>query len=161
MASRKDLLKDLFLIALDLPNVENLPLQYTPMEIAYSRTANIADINIVGRNDNLHHYVSGSTSLDFSVDFYSVEEGRTDVKKKIKWLESMTYAEGESPPSRLKIVFGDLFKDEIWILRSVNANYSLFQPADNFMPVACVVALSFVRDTQINLTSSEIRDQIY
>lgn len=159
--TRKELLKNLYIIALDTPEVDNLQIQFTPFDINYTRQANIADIQIVGRNDNLHHYISGQTEVSMTLDFYSIEPGGADAKEKAKWLESMMYSEGDRAPSRLKIVFGSLFKDEIWILRSCSVTYSVFQPSNDFLPRYAICDITLVRDTVLDLTSSKIRDQIF
>jgi len=154
-------LNQLYFIAIDTPEVDHLPIQYTPETIDYEREANISEIAIIGRNNGLNQYVGGSTKLSFELMFFSTEAGRQDVKRKVKWLESQTYSGGDRPPSRLKIVFGDLFKDEIWVLQSVGASYSVFDLDNNAMPTYANVSLSFIRDTDIDLTASDIRNQNY
>lgn len=161
MANAKQFFSDLYLIAIDTPDVERLQIQYTPLEISYGRKANVANIAIVGRNEDLHHYVSGSTSMSLSLDFYAIEADKEDAKRKIKWLESMLYSDEGRPPSRLKVVFGQLFRDEIWILTDLSVKYSVFEPASGFLPRYAVADLSFVRDTDFDLSSTKIRNQIY
>lgn len=159
--SRKTLLKQLYLVAIDTPEIERLQFQYSPRDIKYDRNAQVTDIGIVGRNDNLHQYVTGSTTLRFDLDFYSLEASRQDVKRKIKWLESQLYSEGERPPSRIKIIFGDLFKDEIWIMTVCSATYSNFEPVSGWLPLYATASLTFVRDTEFDLTATDIRTQSF
>lgn len=159
--SARQFFSDLYVVAIDTPEVERLQIQYTPLEISYARKANVANIAIVGRNEDLHHYVSGSTSLSLSLDFFAIEADKEDAKRKIKWLESMLYSDGSRPPSRLKIVFGRLFKDEIWILTDMSVKYSVFEPGNGFLPRYAVADLNFVRDTDLDLSSSKIRNQVY
>ena len=161
MADIKSLLKELYILAIDTPEVERLQLQYNPTTISYNRSAQITNVGIVGRNDQLHHYVTGETTVSFDLDFYSLEKARTDVKTKIKWLESLAYSGGDRPPSRVKLVLGELFRDEIWILRSVNVTYSVFEAATKWLPLYATASLSFVRDTEDDLTSDDIRTQSF
>jgi len=159
--ARKELLSQLYIVAIDLPQVETLAFQYTPDKINYERTANVSNVAIVGRNNDLHHFVGGSTSLSFAMDFYSLESNRMDVKRKIKWLESMTYSERQRPPSRLKIVFGDLFKDEIWILTSVGVEYDVPDLSAGALPLYAIASLNFVRDTERDIYGDDIRNMNY
>ncbi len=159
MAERKKYLKELYILALDSPEVEALQIQYNPSELNYSRDSKIQDIAIVGRNDDLHQYTGGSTSLSFDLSFFSQETTRQDVKAKIKWLESQMYSEGDRAPSRLKLVFGQMFRDEIWILRSMSVKYSVFEPASGWLPLYATASLTLVRDTETDLNASDIRNQ--
>lgn len=161
MADIRTFLKELYILAIDTPEVQRLQVQYNPSEINYSRSAQITNIGIVGRNDQLHHYVTGETTVSFDLDFYSQVKDRTDVKANIKWLESLAYSGGGRPPSRVKLVLGDLFRDEIWILKSVNVKYSVFEPASKWLPLYATASLSLVRDTEDDLTSEDIRTQAF
>ena len=159
MAIRKTYLKDLFFVAIDTPEIEQLQLQYSPPSISYSREADIQDIAIVGRNDKLHQYTSGTTNLSFEVDFYSQQADRQDVKAKVKWLESQLYSSENRAPSRILIVFGDLFKDEVWIMKSCSVTYTNLEPATGWLPLYAKASLSFVRDTEQDLFATNIINQ--
>lgn len=161
MPLRKTYIKELYILAIDSPEVEALQIQYNPRQITYNRSAKVQDIAIIGRNDDLHQFTGGSTTVSFDLDFYSQEASRQDVKAKMKWLESQLYSEGERAPSRLKLVFGELFKDEIFILKSLNISYSVFEPASNWLPLYATASLSFVRDTETDLTATDIRTQTF
>ena len=161
MAEARKYFSDLYIVAIDSPDVERLAIQYTPLEISYNRKANVAAVAIVGRNEDLHQYTGGSTSMSLSLDFFAIEADRSDAKRKIKWLESMLYSDENRAPSRLKIVFGQLFRDEIWILTDISVKYSVFEPANGFLPRYAVADCNFVRDTEFDLTGGKIRNQIY
>ena len=153
--SQKELL---YFLAIDTPNVERLKVQYMPKAISYSRSANIQRVDIVGRNDKLNQYKGGDTSLSFSLDFYAIEEGFEDAKRNINWLKSMTYSNQDAPPSRIKIVLGDVFDNEVWVLKSVGVKYSNFQPANGWLPRYATAKLSFVLDTSFDLFAEQIRN---
>ena len=162
MALRKTYLSQLFFVAIDTPEVSQLQLQYSPQTISYNREADVQDIAIVGRNDKLHQYTSGTTSVSFEVDFYSQQANRQDVKDKIKWLESQLYSSENRAPSRILIVFGDLFSEnDIWILKSCAVTYSNFEPATGWLPLYAKASLSFVRDTEQDLFAGDIISQNY
>lgn len=149
--------KQLYILAIDNPELERLEVQYMPKLVNYKRNANIQRVDIVGRNDKLNQYKGGDTSISLTLDFFAVEQGFEDAKRKINWLKSMTYSNEDAPPSRIKLIFGDLFDNEIWILKSVGVKYSSFQPANGWLPRHASASLSFVLDTNFDLFAEQIR----
>jgi hypothetical protein len=158
MAINKELL---YLVAIDTPDLQRLQIQFVPMVINYKRSSKIQDIAIVGRNDDLRQWTGGNTTLDFVLDFYATSDLGNDAVQKARWLESMTYSDDQKPPSRIKIVFGDLFGDQIWVLADVTIDYTVFQPANNWLPRYAKANLSFKLDTPTNLTATKVRNGIY
>ena len=158
MNERTNLKKLLYIVAIDSPEVERLQIQYAPMEIFEGREARINNIPIVGRNEDLKQFSGGSSTLSFALTFFAVEQGFEDAKRNVQWLKSMTYKDGDRPPSRLKIVFGDLFKDELWVLNKVDVTYSVFQPASGWLPRYATADLAFSKIDDVDKTASQIRN---
>lgn len=154
---RQQLLKNLYIIALDTPDVPFLQLQYTPLGINISRSAKLQATAVVGRNEPLHQWTGGETQLSFTIDFFAQRADNSDVKEKVDWLLSMTYSGQETPPSRLVINMGKLFEGTTWILKDCNPNYSVFELTKDFLPRMVSVACTFVRQIDNNQFSNEIR----
>lgn len=99
---------------------ERLPIQYIPQQIDWERQAHEQAVNIVGRNIPYHHFTGGERSLPLKLDFFAVAQLRDDVLEKIRWLEALTYSQGIGTTSqRVKVIMGELFRDEVWVVKSV------------------------------------------
>lgn len=116
---------NLYFIALD--TLEQLKIQFIPDELSISNRSNISDVVIIGQNTPEYHYISGGASkISFGVDFYG-----DDVKRKVNWLRSLQLYDGDiRTPQKVKLIWGDLFKENEWVVLSVNAKYSLFSGKD-------------------------------
>ncbi len=138
--------------------LQRLDIQFMPKELATDRTANFADIAIVGRNNPLHHYTGGDNSLSFEFDFYSETENREDVIEKCRLLESWSMNDGDTPPEQIRLTFGRLFKaDEIWIIKKVAVRYSLFSPEHGMLPRQAYAKVDFVLDPKFNRKTSDVK----
>lgn len=149
----------LYILAVDDPQLGRLQIQYPPMEIVESREARVTPIPIVGRNEDLKQFGGGNTSLSFELKFFAVENGFQDAERKALWLKSMTYKEGDRQPSRIKIIFGDLFRDDIWVVESAEITRELFQPASDWMPRYVTVNLQLTKIEDQDRTASQIRNR--
>lgn len=137
---------------------EKLEIQFIPAGISGSRIANLQEVVIVGRNDPLLHYTSGKETLTLPLEFYSDNERHDDVKKKVDWLRSLTINNGAIGGYRnIKIIFGDLFKWEIWAVSNVNYNYTHLDGQSGFLPLRATVNLSLKLDTPENLEIDDFR----
>lgn len=152
-------IENLYIVAIDEPTLTRLPVQYTPPTIEYKREGRFDAVAIVGRNEDLRHYSGGSTSLSMSLDFYAANENKKSAMQAVAFLESLVYSESERPPSRVKIIFGDLFPNSVWVLVSASVSLSQFEKNSNWLPRYATIQCSFVRDTAIDLTAREIRQQ--
>ena len=126
-----------YLITLD--GLEKVEIQYVPPTIAWNRRANDTDVAIVGRNLPKGHHTGGEKVLVLNLDFYSVKASRQDVIEKIMLLESWTYNEDfNEGVESIKLVFGKLFRGEVWRIKSVSPNITHFTN-DNFLPMQATV----------------------
>lgn len=145
----------LFITALD--SLERLEIQYVPKELTIERVADYGDIRIVGRNNPFHHYVNGHENLDIDLDFHSIEKAREDVVKKCNWLKSISMNDGyDNPPEVIRLTFGRLFREEIWVIRSVRINYAQFEERTGFLPVQAYVKLGLSLSPKQNTKRSDV-----
>ena len=136
---------------------KRLNIQFVPPELNFQRSASIQAVQIVGRNNPLYQYTAGEKILSLQLDFFAQEEDRQDVLRKCQWLEALAYNDGyEKPPERIKLVWGDLFKDELWIVKSVNYKVSLFNKEKGFLPQQAIVDISLGLDTTNDVVKSDL-----
>lgn len=137
---------------------ERLEIQFVPNEISTPREANLTEIMVVARNNPKYHYINGKDTLRMQVEFYSDERGRTDVIRKVQWLKSLTMNNGFQGGLRnVKIVFGELFPNEVWLLKSVRPTLSHFDGEAGFLPLRARVDLEFVLDPVKNNLITDVR----
>lgn len=137
---------------------ERLEIQFVPNNISGSRTADLKDIVVIGRNNPLLHYTGGKESINIPLEFYSDVEGHDDVKKKIDWLRSLTINDGKVGSYRkVKIVFGDLFRWEEFAVKSVMYKYTHFDGDSKFLPLRATATLTLQVDTEADVTINDLR----
>ena len=143
---------------LELSTMERLEMQFVPDTVTDNRAASYGEVQVVGRNNPHYHFGGGSDTLSFTIDFHVSEENRADVVRKCRWLKSLAYADGSSKaPPRVKLIFGDLYRDDEWIVTSVSTNYSLFDTNNNMMPKQAYVDISLSLDPSRNLKWRDVK----
>ena len=146
----------LYLVA--LTTLDRLDIQFVPDKLSISRNPTIANIQVVGRNNPVYHYISGDTNLNLELDFHAMQEDREDVITKCKWLEHLAYNDGyRKEPQKIKLVFGSIFKDEVWIVKKVNYTLQNFHKPSDFLPQQAYVSLELGLDPDANLVWEDIR----
>ena len=138
-------MENLYLVSLS-PNgqaaAERLAIQFVPQKLSLQRDSKLSSVEVIGRENPLRYWTSGDTSLNLSLDFHSEVENREDVMRKVRWLESLTYQDAQGLVPRVKLVFGAMFQEEVWYIRSVATKLSHFHPQYDWLPCQAYVALS-------------------
>lgn len=152
--------KKLYFILVDDPT-KQLFIQFVPPDLTITRSASIQDINVVGRNNPFYQYTTGEKTLTFQLDFWAEEESRQDVIRSCEWLESLMYnndgdvdsngraiGTAEKRPSRVKLVYGDLFsnKNYLWIVKSVSYKLKQFNKEKGFLPCHALLDITLALD---------------
>lgn len=141
------------------PPYQKLEMQFIPAGIKIASTANNAKIEVIGRNNPLHQYTGGDDKMTFKLEFYSDVEDRDDVIKKCRWLQALRYNDGYKGPKRnVKVIMGDMFKKEIWIVDSVTMDFSNFDSDKGFRPRQASVDIALSLDPKTNLTINDVRN---
>jgi len=147
---------ELYLIAED--TLEKMEIQFVPPEISYDTSPNISEIAIVGRNAPELQYIGNTTTVEMELDFHANDEDREDVISKVLWLQSLSMNDGnDRKAQRVKIVFGKLFKNKMWVVRAAPAKLSQFNPNKGWLPQQAYVKIRFTLDTDHNPTWEEMR----
>jgi hypothetical protein len=150
----------LYIVELSRP-FERVEIQFAPQVLNWNREADISSVYIVGRNHPKQHFTGGSETLSFQMDFYSDVEDRKDVIKKVNWLRSLTFGDGSFGPARnVKLVWGDLYKNNVWAVKSVNVKLENFAPQKGWLPQQAWVDISLIADPKKNLRISDIRKAV-
>lgn len=137
--------------------IQQMEIQFVPPSLDLNRTANFADVVVVGRNNPQYHYVGGTDDFVLKLDFCANEESRLDVVTKVDWLRSLAMSDGgKRKPQKVNLIFGDIFKGQTWIVRGVNVKYSQFQQDKGFLPQQAYVELRLSLDTENNLNWADV-----
>jgi hypothetical protein len=128
---------NMWLVRIDDNNeeLEKLRIQTVPLEINVNPEANWAVIPSLGRNNPFYHYTGGEDTIEFTLDWYSTDKFKEDVVRNCRWVESLSRSDGyRQEPSRVILVFGDLFKYTKWIVTSAKYRLSLFDRGNAMLP---------------------------
>ncbi len=139
-------------------NYITMGFQFVPDKLVYNRKADFQSIKVITRNTPKYQYTGGSTTLSLKLDIYAETKSRQDVIERCRALESLTYTNGykEAIP-HIRLVWGALFRDEVWVVQSVNYELSLFKPDFDFMPQQAYVNITLLRVSENNLTWNDIK----
>jgi hypothetical protein len=137
------------LYIVNLTTLEKLEIQFVPSEVVIDRNASMPEVVIIGRDTPNYQWASGKQSLTLNLDFLSNDENRLDVKAKVDWLMGLTRKPNNTMKApNVKLVWGDLFKDEVWVVPSVKPRYSNFNKVYNFLPQQAYVDITFQLEVQ-------------
>jgi hypothetical protein len=135
--------------------------QFVPSTINYRRKASYANVDVIMRNIPKPHYTGGDASMSFQLDYFAEQEDRSDVVNRVRELEAATYADGfNSPPAIVKVVWGKMFREELWVITDFNAKYSDFRPMNGFLPQQAYVDLTLQLISETNPTVADINKPI-
>jgi len=134
-----------------------LNIQWVPENVNVSRNTDNQAVKVVGRNNPFYHYTSGETLLSMTLDFYSAAEDSPEVIRKCRWLESLSMNNGsEEPPENVILIWGELFKDEVWIVKNVNYQLGNFNKEFGFLPQQAYVDITLALDPDENTKVSDL-----
>lgn len=150
----------LFIIELT-PPYGSLEIQFYPSEIQESRKINNQDLGVIGYNNSGSHYTGGDDLVSFKLTFYAFAEDRPQVLKKVRWLESLGQANGTvGGQPEVSLVFGQLFKNRRYVLKSCEAKMLNFDAENGQLPAYAEVQLSFKRLVAKKTTFNDTRNSI-
>jgi hypothetical protein len=136
-----------------------LELQELPSELSTQRTGNYAEINVPGRNNPLHHYTGGSDTFSMSFQFVYDSSGVDNVLRDVQWLEGLMANDSYNAPSRrVKIIFGKIFNNKTYIVKSVSSKFMDFVNNNGWISKRAEVSISFALDMDNNRSIADIRN---
>jgi len=139
-------------------SLEKLEIQFVPANIRTTRQGDVQAVEIVGKNNPNYQYTSGETLVRMDLSFHAEDQNREDVITKCRWLEALVYNEGlEDPPERVKLVWGDLYRDEVFTVKSVDYKLSQFNREAGALPCQATVNIVLALDPVENRRRSDLR----
>lgn len=146
------------LYILDLDTQESMEIQFVPDNLSIDRKIRLNAVNIIARNLPKYQYSGGQTELDFRLDFYADEENRVSVIQRCKWLEGFTVNDkGRSPQKKLALIFGSMFRDDIWIMGEFKYKLENFDKQFGMYPKQAYVDIKLHLTTASNTSFTETR----
>jgi hypothetical protein len=140
----------------DLITLEKLFLQTIPVEIEVNAETNWVALAAPGRNNPNYQFSGSEDSLEFDITWYANTEGKDDVLKKCKWLQSLAKNDGyDNPPHPIKFVFGDLFKSAKWIVFHAPYKLGMFDRSKGMLPGLATQHVVLKRVTETNMSRTE------
>lgn len=150
----------LYLVPLDAIELRALKIQTIPLEVSVDPTPKWAVIPSIARNNPFYHYTGGEDKLSFTLDWYSERDNRQDVIQKCRWVEALSKGDGYlKGPSRVLLIFGDLFKTDSWIIESAPYKLSLFDTSRELLPRQAYQELTLNKVSDHNTTRKEVLSQ--
>jgi hypothetical protein len=142
----KDIYSGEQLIILGVNSFKKLGVDYIPLELVLNSTANVQSVFVIGRNNPYYQYNSGEDTLTLQLDFHAKQDDLNDVKEKCNWLRSLRYSGQNTESEKIKLIMGDVFEREVWVVKSCNIKYSHFMRDKNLRPKQAYVELSLGLD---------------
>jgi hypothetical protein len=134
------------LFFINVSTLEKLEIQFIP-KLSASRQHRAEGFEVIGRNTPAFQSSGGSSAIDLKLDFYSQNEDRKDVLAKVRWLESMAATDGyyKKAPN-IKLVWGKMYKNQLWVVKSVETDFELYNKMHGFLPQQAYVNLKLELD---------------
>ncbi|MCB9047621.1 MAG: hypothetical protein H6550_15920 [Chitinophagales bacterium] len=128
-----------------------LEAQFVPQTLSDPRTADIAALKVIGRNNPRYQHTGGEDSLTLNLDFVADEGSHRSVLAKINWLKAFTYNDGGNRPARrLILAWGNMYDKHRWIVKSVTPTKELFNHEFGMLPDRATVEVQLLLDTDFN-----------
>ncbi len=141
----------------NLLTLETIEAQYVPMSLVGNRVAKLAEVAIPSKNTPNFHFTGGSEEITLKLDFFAEDITRTEVISKVSQLKALTIKDGKNNPApKVKVVFGDIFQDERWVVKNVRYEFSLFNNFFNMNPNMCIVDLTLALAPEKDLTLRDV-----
>jgi hypothetical protein len=131
--------------------LERLDIQFVPKSIDVQRSVDAPAFQIISRNLPRYQVTGGQERLKLQLEFIADEQSRSSVLMKTRWLKNLTYTDGNrNPAQRVQLIFGDMFKKELFIVESVDVSMNNFSKPHGFLPQMATVDLTLALDMDFN-----------
>lgn len=146
------------IVIVEMETLAELVIQFVPPKVSWNRQVKAGEIVIVGNNNPIEHYTSGTDELSFNLSFHAVEQNREDALNAVRWLRSLCYNDGlDSERPKLKIIWGNFLKEELWVLSSVRPELQAIDKVHGLVPTQAFVAVTFKLQPKKNLLRKDVR----
>jgi len=140
---------------------DTINFQFIPNELMYDRKVNVQPVSPVSRNLPYYHYAGGETTMKLRLDIVAEQENRADVINKVRRVEALGYSDGyEKKKPRVSIVWGSMFRGELWEVGNVKIKLQDFKPSYGYLPQQAYVDIDLMLVSDKNLRWSDITEEI-
>lgn len=137
--------------------VQRLAFQYLPKVITQNRAVNLVTVNPVGKSLPSYHGTGGELTMDLELSWTPITEDRADLMRKLKWLEARTYFNvNRNPLHRLQVVFGDMINIQLWVIKSLTIDYSIFQLNRGNLPNLAIAKITLGQWAEATYTAEDV-----
>lgn len=147
--------EDRYIVDLEDPTFQ-LSLQSVPESLTITATPKFEEVEIPCRSDPKFLWYTARQSMQFPIEYIicqgEEEERNPAVKNALLWLLSLKFGQ------RIKIVFGDMFVDDIWVVTGISSTTSLFQASKGYLPRRTQVTLSLALDPELSQVPDDFRN---
>lgn len=141
----------------DLINLERLYFQNIPLTLEYDPNTSLIALPSFGANITNYQFTGAEDTLRFDMSWYGDSSNRKDVLLKTKWLEALSKDDGKGKGIHpLKLVFGDMYVDAKWVLKSAPTTFSLFNRKFGMLPQLALTKITLCKISETNPTRDYI-----
>lgn len=141
----------------DMQNLEKLYFQNIPLTLDYDPQTSLVALPSFGRNITDYQFTGAEDVLKFDLSWYGDSITRDDVIKKCKWLEALSKDDGTGNGIHtVKLVFGDMYQDAIWVMKSAQYTMSLFNRQFGMLPQLAISKIVLCKISTKNPTRDSI-----
>jgi len=131
---------------LDLVTLERLWFQTIPYEIDNNAESVFVTLASPGRNVPFYNFSGSEKTLHFTITWYANHISYLDVISKCKWLESLSMGDAfDSEPHQIQFVFGELYKDAKWLMKSCPFKLSNFDREQRMLPKLATQEITLIK----------------
>lgn len=141
----------------DLVTLHKLWFQNIPATIKNNTEPTWVALMSPGRNLPFYQFSGAEKSLNFTLSWYANHPSHADVIAKCKWLEALSLADAyDDQPHPIKFIFGELYKDSKWIVKSAGYEISHYDRVQAMFPRLATQEVTLVRISDTNPTKENI-----
>jgi len=161
-------------VLIDLDSVagvkDRMELPFVPRELSINPNNSLVPVGSIGRNNPFYNYTGSEDTLEFTIDWYSMDDKRDLAIEGCKWLVAISKNDGYvSSPHRILIVWGDggwLFGEEEWLIEKAPYRLNNFSSGyintkkhfvnDHLLPLQAYQRVTLKKVTQSNLSHADL-----
>lgn len=141
----------------NLETKEYIKLHFVPLEVEWESKSNIAAIASIGRNNPFYHFTGGEDTINLELDWHAYDNARQSAIGAANTLKAWSRNDGyKKGLPRIKLIFGNLFRDHVFIIAAAPYKMSLFQRNRGMMPAQVNQTLTLKKVTMSNETRNTI-----
>lgn len=151
---------------------ETISFQFVPENLKVNREVNQQPIQIIARNIPRRQYTGGDVSYSFTLYFHAETENRLDVIQIVKYIESLTYTDGDNEDvPKIQLIWGNIVDSSYtFVISELSYTFAEFggeelkEVAENeyeteqlYNPRIAQVNITLARVSDKNLTWEDVR----